>query len=129
MNKELNFKIIEDIFYYDGPILSLGITSDNQPVLQLWCDEDREKNFNLYAYIFISQKDFESFIQGKINYYQVLKNNLSITTFKYNGQSFDFKNIDTDYFMQNYGPEEDSSFIDEVTEIKDKFTDFITNKE
>lgn len=129
MNQELNFKIIKDIFYYDGPILSLGITSDNQPVLQLWCDQNIEENFNLYAYIFISQKDLESFIQGKINYYQVLKNNLSITIFKYNGQYFDFETIDTDCFMKNYGPKEDSSFIDEIAEIKDKFSYFITKKE
>ena len=73
-DKLIDFKFFEDIIYYDGPLLSLGITQDNLPVLQIWCDINNADKYNLYSYVFINKDDLYSFINGEKSYLNVLKN-------------------------------------------------------
>lgn len=127
-DKLLDFKFIEDIIYYDGPIISLGLTQEDKPVLEIWCDVDREKNFNLYAYAYIKEEDFESFINAKKSYYNVLKDSLEIVVFKYNGEAFDFEVMSNDFFVEHYGPQEDSDLSLDLIDFREKFQAYLTQE-
>jgi hypothetical protein len=66
MNTLLQFKFQEDILYFEGLLLSLGITEDNLPVLEIWCDQEDE--YNIYAYAYIKQEDLKPFINEEKSY-------------------------------------------------------------
>lgn len=118
INKLLDFKFIKDIIYYDGPLISLGITQDNQPVLEVWNDMNRDENYNLYSYVFIQQEDLYPLINGEKLFYDVLKDSTTIISWKYNGQAYDFETTDVDYYLANYGPKKTVS-------LEKDFIDFI----
>lgn len=124
-DKLLDFKFLEDIIYYDGPIISLGLTQDDKPVLEIWCDVDREKNFNLYAYAYLKEDDFQPFINADKSYFNVLKDAVEIVVFKYNGEAFDFEVMNNDFFIENYGPKESSDLSLDMIDFREKFQDYL----
>lgn len=124
-DKLLDFKFIEDIIYYDGPIISLGLTQDDKPVLEIWCDVDREKNFNLYAYAYLKEDDFQPFINAEKSYFNVLKDTVEIVVFKYNGEAFDFEVMNNDFFIENYGPKESSDLSLDMIDFREKFQAYL----
>lgn len=124
-DKLLDFKFLEDIIYYDGPIISLGLTQDDKPVLEIWCDVDREKNFNLYAYAYLKEDDFQPFINAEKSYFNVLKDAVEIVVFKYNGEAFDFEVMNNDFFIENYGPKESSDLSLDMIDFREKFQDYL----
>ncbi len=124
-DKLLDFKFLEDIIYYDGPIISLGLTQDDKPVLEIWCDVDREKNFNLYAYAYLKEDDFQPFINAEKSYFNVLKDAVEIVVFKYNGEAFDFEVMNNDFFIENYGPKESSDLSLDMIDFREKFQAYL----
>ncbi len=122
----LDFEFLEDIIYYDGPILSLGITEKKEPVLMIWCDRDTEKNFNLYAYVYIREQDFNPFIHGLLSYYQTLSQASEIIIFKYDGnKAFHFQILDNDLFIEQYGPKNPNvDLTNDLIQVKEKLISF-----
>ena len=126
--KILDFQFIEDIVYYDGPLVSLGFSENNEPVLQIWCDVNHEENYNLYAYAFLNKEDFQAFVDAQKSYFNVLKDCEEIVVFKYNGNAFDFSVISNDLFLLNYGPKEDVSLSEDLIDFRASLKSFY-NKE
>lgn len=114
----LEFKFIDDLIYYDGPIISLGLIQDDSPVLQIWCDVNHEENYNLYAYAFLRKEDFQLFVDAEKSYFNVLKDSQEIVVFKYNGKAYDFSVMPHAEFLSNYGPQEDSSMADDLIDFR-----------
>lgn len=127
-NQLLNFKFIDDIIYYDGPIISLGLTQENSPVLEIWCDVNREENYHIYAYAFLREEDFQPFVEANKSYFNVLRDSQEIVVFKYNGQAYDFKVISQDEFLSNYGPKEDSSLAEDLIDFRKSLENFYRNE-
>lgn len=123
-NKLIEFKFLEDIIDYEGPLLSLGLTKDNSPVLEIWCDIEKEKNFQLYAYAFIQEEDFKLFINCKKSYFNVLKDSIEIITFKYDGKAFDFKVMINKDFIEKYGPNENCDLTEDLSNFKKSLEEF-----
>lgn len=127
-NKLLEFTFLEYILYYDGPLISLGLTQDNSPVLEIWCNEDREKNFNLYAYAFMKEEDLQPFIDAEKSFFNVLKDSLEIIVFKYDGKAFDFEVWNNEDFLKEYGPKEHSDLNKDLIDFREKFNVFMHTK-
>lgn len=125
MNTQLDFKFIKDIIYYDGPLLSLGITQENNPVLVVWNDIDHEENYNLYSYIFIRQEDLYPFIHAEKSFYNVLKDSDSIVSWKYNGEAYDFEVTDIEYYLSNYGPKTTANLEKDFIDFLPDFNAFL----
>lgn len=126
--KLLEYKFIKDLLYYDGPIISLGITENQEPVLEIWCDTNREENYNLYAYAFMQPEDFESFVAAKKSYYNVLQDAQEIVTFKYNGEAFDFSIMSNDEFVSNYGPKPTADMDDDLIDFREAWAQYNTKE-
>lgn len=116
----LKFKFLEELVYYDGPLLSIGVTEDNQPVFEVWLNINREEKYSLYAYVFIRPEDFYPFIQDEKMYFNVLKDSLSITAWKVNQEYYDFEEMSVEYFLENYGPNETVSLNDDLIDFREK---------
>lgn len=123
INQEIKFKYIDDILYYDGPLISLGFTDDNTPVLQE-CVDMKEK-YGLYAYVFIRNEDVWDLLEHKKKYYDVLKDSYRVVMFKYYQKEYDFEEIDVASFLENYGPEPDVSLHGNLQEFCAKLEDYI----
>lgn len=123
-NKLIEFKFLEDIVYYDGPLLSLGLTQDNVPVLEIWCDVEKEQNFHIYAYAFIQEEDFNPFINGEKSYLNVLKDSSEIIVFKYSEVAFDFEIMNNEEFIIKYGPKESCDLNDDLIDFRPKLKAF-----
>jgi len=124
INKLIDFKFLKDILYYDGPIISLGLTNDNLPVFEIWCDENKENNINIYAYVFITHNDFQLFINFYKSYFNVIKDSLEIVLFKYNGEAFDFQIVSNEKFITNYGPQDDSDSCLDLINFRNHYLKF-----
>ena len=126
-NTLIDFKFLEDIMWYDGPLLSLGITQDDKYVFVVWCDVNYEKKFNTYAYIFLSDKDVQPFLNGDINYYQTIKKSNQILMFDYFGDdnNINFKSMDINQYLNEYGPQPDSDLKDELIDFLPKLNNFL----
>ena len=122
--KLLEYKFINELLYYDGPIISLGITKNNEPVLEIWCDTNREENYNLYAYAFMQPEDFQQFVDAKKSYYNVLKDAQEIVTFKYNGEAFDFSIMNNEEFVGNYGPKPTADMDDDLIDFRKAWAEY-----
>lgn len=122
--KLLEYKLINELLYYDGPIISLGITENNEPVLEIWCDTNREENYNLYAYAFMQQEDFQPFVDAKKSYYNVLKDAQEIVIFKYNGEAFDFSVMSNEEFVGNYGPKPTADMNDDLIDFRKAWAEY-----
>ena len=123
-NKLIEFKFLEDIIDYEGPLLSLGLTQDNSPVLEIWCDVEKEKNLHIYAYAFIQKEDFNPFINGKKSYLNVLKDSIEITVFKYSEVAFDFTIMKNEEFIVKYGPKESCDLNEDLIDFRKLLEDF-----
>lgn len=129
-NKLIDFKFLKDIIYYDGPIISLGITQENIPVLEIWCNVDYDKKINFYAYAFIKEEDLIPFINAEKSYFNVLKDSEEIIFFKYNGENaFDFEVVNNIQFINDYGPKEDSDLSLDLQDFRVFFEEYKNNKE
>lgn len=124
----LKFKFIEDIFYYDGPLISFALTEDNTPVLEIWCGLNREENYNLFAYAFLREEDLHPFLHADKSYFNVLKNCSEIILFKYKDKAYDFTVISSLEFLENYGLTEESSFAIELIELRKSLDAFYTKE-
>lgn len=122
---EIEFKFIEDIIYCDGSLLALGITDNNQPILIAWMDIDYEKNYNEYAYIFIKEEDLDLFLNEKKLYYEVLRDSHNIIAFKYNGEKYDFKEMQHNEYLKKYGPKEKVSLKEDLIDFRVLYQQFI----
>lgn len=120
----LKYKFIKELLYYDGPIISLAITENNEPVLEIWCDTNYEENYNLYAYAFMQLEDFQPFVDAKKSYYNVLKDAQQIVTFKYNGEAFDFSVMSNEEFLSNYGPRESADMNNELIDFRQAYEEY-----
>lgn len=121
----LDFEFLEDILYYDGPIISLGMTAKKEPVLLIWCDRNIEEYFNLYAYVYIREQDLNPFIHGLLSYYQMLSQASEIILFKYDGnKSFHFQILDNDSFIHQYGPQPNADLSSDLIDVKEKLISF-----
>lgn len=125
INKQLDFKFIKDIIYYDGPLLSLGITPDNIPVLEVWNDINREENYHLYSYVFIREEDLMPFINCEKLFYDVLQDSKAIITWKYNGEAYDFEETNIDDYLANYGPKKKVSLEKDFIDFLPSFNAFL----
>lgn len=129
-NKLINFKFLKDIIYYDGPIISLGFTQENFPVLEIWCNVDDEKKINFYAYAFIKEADLIPFINAEKSYFNVLKDSEEIILFQYiEDNACDFEVINNLQFLSDYGPEEDSDLSLYLEDFRAFFEEYKNNKE
>lgn len=117
-NKLLDYKFIQDILYYDGPLLSLGILQDGTPVLQIWSDCTDE--YNLYAYAFMRPDDLQPFLNVQKDYYSVLQDSLEIILFKYNEEAYDFQVISNQKFIEQYGPKPGFALEDDLLDFKER---------
>lgn len=122
--KLLEYNFIKDLLYYDGPIISLAITKNNEPVLEIWCDTNYEENYNIYAYAFMQVEDFQPFVDATKSYYNVLKDAQQIVTFKYNGEAFDFSIMNNDEFVSNYGPRESADLDNDLIEFRTAYAEY-----
>ena len=104
----------DDILYYDGPLLSIGLTENHQVMLQVFCDCDDD--FNYYVNVSIPKKEIELFIDSKLSYYDVLPHCTNLSAFKTNATGYEFWcNMSLAEFLENYGPQPDSNvFLNSV---------------
>lgn len=125
-NNKLNFKFIQEIIYHDGPLISLGITEDNLPVLKMWLDVNREEKYNVYAYVFIREEDLLPFVNNEKLYYDVLRDSHKIISWKYGTQMFDSQEMSHEYFLAHYAPtKKDVSLDSDLAEFRPAFYDFL----
>lgn len=127
INQEIKFKYRQDIIEYDcGSLLSLAVTDDNIPVLEVWLDTDRE-TYNLYAYVFMRKQDVMPFVQDQKFYFDVLKDSERIVAFKYNSEKkyHEFHEMDKQYYLKNYGPKKSVSLKDDLVEFNESFNQFL----
>lgn len=112
----IDFKIIEDICYYDGPIISIGLDHDDNPILQIWCDEviiDDTKTpegyvngYGIYAYVYMRKEDLLPFLNDEKLYADTMLDSHKIILFKYFKEPYDFEEINKKEFVEKYGPVE-----------------------
>lgn len=126
--KLLKYTFIKELLYYDGPIISLGITNNKEPVLEIWCDTNHQENYNLYAYAFIQKEDFQPFVDAKKSYYNVLKDAQEIIIFKYNGEAFDFSIMSNEDFISNYGPKPTADMNNDLIDFREALAEFTSQK-
>lgn len=126
-DKKIDFLFVENILYYDGPIVSLGLTKEKIPVLEIWCDFNSDSKINTYAYAFIKSEDLNDFIEGKKSYFNVLKDCEQILTFNDKENDNDFKVIENNYFIKNYGPVEFADLTEKLIKFKIKYDEFVKN--
>lgn len=71
-----NLYKVKDLIYYDGPLLSLFKTKNNQNYLFYWIDQDH--NFNRWLVVNIKNTNLQAYLKNKLSLYQILtkpKNN------------------------------------------------------
>lgn len=129
--KPLEYKFIKDLIWYDGPLLSLGITENNEPVFEIWIDQDNEENYSKYAYVFIKPEDLEPFLKNEKLYYEVLFDSEEIITWKYNKEKgyFDFKKEDKVEHLKEYGPKEDVSLANDIIYFMPHYEEFLKSEQ
>lgn len=110
-----NYTKIEDLIFYDGPILSSFMDKNNIFHLCLWVDFDKIKNrwmfFNTSRYL------LNQYLKGKISLDRIVKANISVYFLDIKE---DFKNIDGKIvFKENipsdYMPEDSYFYTSKTT--------------
>lgn len=125
INQSLTFKFKKTIIFYDGPLLSLGITEDNEAVLEVWVDENSEKRYSKYSYIFLKKEDFEPFIHDQKSYHDVIQDSRQIVYYKHDGKSsYDFEEIDPTTYLEEYGPTKSVSLQNDLIMIREHLNMF-----
>lgn len=125
INEELEFKFLEDIIYYDGPIISLGITYNNEIVLFEWLDFDDDTKINIYCYAFIKQEDFLPMMNDEKLYYHVLQESNLIIGWKFKEKAYDFEVWEAQWFVENYGPTPTVRLKDDLDMVREKLLTFL----
>lgn len=123
-NTLIEFKFIKDIFHCQWALISLGFMQDDTPVLEMWCDINDEKDYNLYAYAFIRPEDLKPFINSEKSYFNVLKDSNEIILFKYNDKAYDFEIISNENYLHQYGPQESSDLSEDLINFREALEQF-----
>jgi hypothetical protein len=120
----IKFKVLEDIIYYDGPIISLGLLEDNTPVLME--ELGRDKEYGQYSYIFIQPEDLMPLLRCQKSYYDVLSHSRGAYIWKYqNGKAFDYQKINIEQFLSEHGPEKSASLDHFLSGFAQKFEQYL----
>lgn len=128
-NKQLTFNFIESLFWYDFSMISIGVTTNNEYVLLIYCDSDVENDIttDLWAYCFFEEYLFHKFLNNEISYYNLILQSDEIITFNENKLgSFNFTLINHFEFISLYGPQPDCDF-GELDKIKLNYNSFLNN--
>lgn len=133
---EIHFKILEDICYYDGPIISIGLDDDDNPILQIWCDQvDDTKNseghingYGIYAYAYMRKEDLVPFLNDDKLYADTLLDSDKIVLFKYFNQPYDFEEINQKEFVEKYGPVEGCRLGKSLIEARSSILPYLLQK-
>lgn len=125
-DKKLKFNFLDDIMYYDGPLISLGITEHDEPVLQIWIDETEDQKRTVYAYVWLTKENLQDLLYGDKTYYKILSSCEEIMTWEYDGQkSLNFKKIEKKDYLEKYGPKEHVTLTRDMIDVREKYKKYL----
>ncbi|RQW69056.1 hypothetical protein EBB56_18585 [Halomonas sp. YLB-10] len=106
----LNHRWVEDILYFDGPILSILKGSTTQDYFYYWCDAD--DRHNRWMILPVSREQIIEYKSSKITLLDICKNKKSVTFVDINEELNPKKGIDVslDSVPDDYLPPEESYF-------------------
>lgn len=101
-----SFVYIQDVIYYDGPLLSLFENEQEEPHLVLWCDCD--DTVNRWMRIALTKEDYDSYIDGKVSLLTIIQKQKSVVFYeifaKCEDNVFEERNF-TEVLLEDIDPE------------------------
>ena len=112
---------VEDLIYYDGPLLSLYKTHDGTPVIRVWLDVNDD--FNLWANVEVSYSAMCDYLAGRLSLTGLVKQSRRIMQYKQDDtrSRYDEATLSIKCYLKDYAGTEDNTVSEPCLEVIKRF--------
>ncbi len=99
---------VENIYYYDGPLLDVFMDSNKVPVLRSWVD--CTDTYNVWAFIWVTHDAFNQYLNSQKSMASIFResSNILVVNTDHDGHDFNLRMVTAETLMQSHAPTEDS---------------------